>query len=210
MKKRLGNASSFLFYLLTFLFTKCTKSTTQLHLSQKISSDTAAAYEYLDEIQQPTDCKGKNYTIVSTGDGGGFASQFQIIAAQFLRVIAGHGYTVPVIIQGHFKGYTEGIECSHVKSDWTCLFLPVSTCQHEFLKSGTVVPHSVNTKYHVDSSMIPAQFAHKGLAWWWGIIQARLFRVEHTVEKYIREEMRHMKGMNAGRGFPFGAPVAGE
>ena len=182
----------------------------QLHLSQKISSETATAFEFLDSLLQPKlGCKGKEYIITDFGEGGGFASQFQMAATHWLRVTSGHNYTIPVLIRGHIRGYTSGTECQHVMNDYTCMFLPMSACQNEFLSSGVLVNEHKDTKETIDSSMVPSQFAHKGLAWWWGIIQARMFRLQPVVENYIKDELEHMKRMNSGRGFPFGSPIAG-
>lgn len=182
----------------------------QMHLSQKISSEAATAFEFLDSLLQPKlGCKGKEYIITDFGEGGGFASQFQMAATHWLRVSSGHNYTIPVLIRGHIRGYTSGKECQHVMNDYTCMFLPMSTCQHELLSTGILVNEHKHTKEMIDSSMVPSQFAHKGLAWWWGIIQARMFRLQPVVENYIKDELEHMKTMNSGRGFPFGSPIAG-
>ena len=141
--------------------------------------------------------------------GGGFASQFQVAGAHWLTVAAGLNYSLPVVIRGHIRGYTAGKECSHVKNDYTCLFLPMSSCQTELFSTGILIKAHKRTKDDVDESMVPPQFAHMGLAWWWGIVQARMFRMQPVVEDYIKSEIIYMKNMNGGRGFTFGSPIAG-
>mmetsp|Transcript_15132 Transcript_15132/g.14539 ORF Transcript_15132/g.14539 Transcript_15132/m.14539 type:complete len:432 (-) Transcript_15132:205-1500(-) len=185
----------------------------QLHLSQKVSFDTATAFEFLDRMQEPANCSGREYAIAHMGVGGGFASQFQMTAKNWWKKAAAYNYTIPVLARGHIRGYSEGKECHHVKGDLTCFFLPSSKCQEEMLISGKLLPEPTNLVHRIEPSampiLVPLQFVDKGLAWWWGVIQARMFRMQPTIENYIKEEIRLMKKMNGGRGFPFGAPVAG-
>lgn len=185
-------------------------SSAQMHLDQKISSDTAAAFDFLDNILQPkSGCRGKEYAVTEFGEGGGFASQFQMAATYWLKVSSGHNYSIPVLIHGHIRGYTSGKECQHAKNDYTCMFLPMSSCQDELLSTGILIKDHKHPKENIDISMVPDRFVHKGLAWWWGIVQARMFRLQPAVESYIKNELEHMKTMNSGRGFPFGSPIAG-
>jgi hypothetical protein len=204
---------SLVWTLFTILITCSShKTLAQLHMSQIVSYDSAAAFEFLDKMQNLANCSEREYAIAHVGIGGGFASQFQMAAKNWWKIAAAYNYTVPVLMRGHIRGYSEGKECHHVKKDLTCFFLPSSKCQEEFLLSGKLLPEP-NVVSRVEpsaiASLVPLQFADKGLAWWWGVIQARMFRMQPTVENYIREEIRLMKKMNGGRGFPFGSPVAG-
>ena len=112
-----------------------------------------------------------------------------------MKVAAGSNYTVPVLIRGHLKGYTDGKECAHVRQDWICLFLPMSAHQEELLQTGHRVEGIM--KPTVDMTVVPKEFRHRGLAWWWGAVQAYMFRLQPTIERYVHEELLHMN-----RSFP--------
>ena len=173
------------------------------HLHQfrtTISRDSTKAFGYISAFQDPSNCTGHVYAVVDSGFGGGFASQFQVAATEWLKVAAGYNYTVPVLIRGHLRGYSDGKECSHVHKDWTCLFLPMSSCQETLLLTGRRVDgppassssSSSTSKGHVDTWVVPAEFRQRGLAWWWGVVQAYMFRLQPNVERYIAEELAHM------------------
>lgn len=179
----------------------------------QIPPETELAFKFLDDFLQPTTgCHGKDYMVNQIGSGsdfnGGFASQFQMTAAIWLRMAAATNYTIPVIIKGPIVKYTTVPQCDHVKGDITCIFLPMSSCQDEYFSSGKIVPPSDGGVADIDISMVPIQFVHMGLTWWWGIIQSRMFRLQLPLQKYVSEEIAHMKIVNH-HGFPFGAPVAG-
>lgn len=178
-----------------------------------IPPETEEAFRFLDNFLQPKNgCHGKSYMINKIGTDsnfyGGFASQFQMTASHWLRMAAATNYTVPVIIQGSIIKYTTVPQCDHVKGDITCIFLPMSSCQDEYLTSGNVISASDGGKVDFDLSMVPEQFAHMGLTWWWGIIQARMFRLQPSVQTYVEEEIANMKSFTQ-QGFPFGSPTAG-
>lgn len=44
----------------------------------------------------------------------------------------------------------------------------------------------------------------RGLAFWWGVVQHKMFRFQPFVDWYVLEEARRM---NRGLGFPFGMSV---
>ena len=162
-----------------------------------ISRDSTAAFSYISAFQDPSNCTGHVYAVVDSGFGGGFASQFQVAATEWLKVAAGYNYTVPVLIRGHLRGYSDGKECNHVHKDWTCLFLPMSSCQETLLLTGRRLDGpptspSLTSKGHVDAWVVPAEFHTRGLAWWWGTVQAYMFRLQPNVERYIAEELAHM------------------
>ena len=172
-----------------------TSSTSRLHqFRTSISRDSANAFSYISAFQDPANCTGHAYTVVDSGFGGGFASQFQVAATEWLNAAAAYNYTLPVLIRGHLRGYSDGKECSHVHKDWTCLFLPMSSCQETLLLTGRRVdgPPSPPPKAHVDTWVVPLEFRHRGLAWWWGVVQAYMFRLQPNVERYISEELAHM------------------
>jgi hypothetical protein len=178
-----------------------------------VPPETELAFRFLDDFLHPTTgCHGKSYMVNEIGSGsdfnGGFASQFQMTAAVWLRMAAATNYTVPVIIRGPIAKYTTVPQCDHVKGDITCIFLPMSSCQDEYLSSGKILPPSDGGVADIDVSMVPAQFVHMGLTWWWGIIQTRMFRLQHPLQKHVEEEIARMKTVTH-HGFPFGTPVAG-
>lgn len=165
-----------------------------------------AGSAFIARFQDPNNCTGHEYSVVEAGFGGGFASQFQVVAAEWLKAAAGHNYSLPVLIRGHLRGYSDGKECSHVNKDWTCLFLPMSACQDTLLQHGRRVEWAPGTgKVVLDASIVPPEFRAKGLAWWWGTVQAYMFRLQPAVERYIHDELAHMN-----QSFPaLGSPVAG-
>ena len=165
-----------------------------------------AGAAFIARFQDPVNCTGHAYSVVEAGFGGGFASQFQVVAVEWLKAAVGHNYSVPVLIRGHLRGYSDGRECSHVAKDWTCLFLPMSACQETLLAHGRRVDWAPGTgKVAVDASVVPAEFRDRGLAWWWGTVQAYMFRLQPAVERYIHDELAHMN-----HSFPaLGSPVAG-
>lgn len=185
------------------------------------SSDQERAFEMLDRMQTPENCTGAKYTVVDMGCGGGFAAHFQLAASEWLKVTRHFDFKIPVLIIGHIRGYTYGKECENVNkgtiqnrlpiflgyfhrmSDWTCFFLPMSSCQETLLATGIRVPPGWHT---INESVVPTEFQHRGLSWWWGIIQARMFRLQPAVQEYITLQSKHM---DDGKGFPYGFPVAG-
>lgn len=169
----------------------------------KVSQNKKNAFDFIDAMQNPANCTGAEYAVVDMGCGGGFAAHFQLAAAEWLKVAGYFNYSKPVLIVGHIRGYSDGPECHSVNKDWTCFFLPMSACQSTLLSTGKRL--DLNYK-GIDESVIPMQFRHLGLAWWWGLVQARMFRFQPPVETHIFSESSKMDG---GKGFPFSYPVAG-
>lgn len=158
-------------------------------------------------MQQNSNCRGA-YTVVEIGDysyGGGFASQFQLAALYWVRTAAYQNYSLPVLIRGHIRSYSDGKECERVNHDWTCFFQPMSACQDELLNYGTKIssPMLHSSSY---SSLVPSRFNDMGLEWWWGAVQLYMFRLQPEVEYFVLHESSRM---SEGRGFPFGSLIAG-
>jgi hypothetical protein len=167
-----------------------------------------AASRFIERMQNPANCTGLEYVVVSMGCGGGFAAHFQLAASEWMRVAKAVNYSKPVLIVGHIRGYSDGPECEHANKDWTCFFEPMSSsaCQSELLRSGKQVGPRLEG-VRLDDSLLPADFSHVGFAWWWGFVQARMFRMRPEVEKLVLAEGARMDG---GRGFPLSntTPVA--
>jgi hypothetical protein len=157
-----------------------------------------SAFSLLNKVQNPANCSSPNvrYAVVRCGHKAGFASQYQLTAISWLKVLALLDYSVPVLIVGRLQGYTDGKDCDHVHNDWTCYFLPMSACQRELLASGSsrveVSAEQIRDMKIDESHLIPAAFREKGMAWWWGVVQAYMLRVQPNVQAYIREQMQWM------------------
>lgn len=160
------------------------------------------ALDFLNNLQNPTNCVNQTYAVVQMGIAGGFAAQFQLAGSEWTQALASLDFKVPVIIRGRMMGYSEGKECEHVKNDWTCFFYPVSKCQEEFLQSGK----EVAWKSMSLPDTTPKQYSHLGFAFWWGVLQYKMFHVQPYIEEHIKEES---KSKDFGRGFPFGLPTIG-
>lgn len=166
------------------------------------------AMQFLDRMQNPENCSGVEYVVVDMGCGGGFAAHFQLAGSEWMRTAKAINYSKPILIMGHIRGYSDGPECEYVNKDWTCFFQPMSnpTCQSEMLQTGKRVgANLVGVK--LDDSIMPSEFSHVGFAYWWGIIQSRMFRMQPNIEKIVLAEGAKM---DRSRGFPFHATaVAG-
>ena len=175
-----------------------------------LPNDLMTAFAWLNRVQNPTTCNGTTrFSVVKCGHKAGFASQFQMTAITWLKHMTLHEYSMPVLIVGHLVGYSEGKDCDHANNDWTCYFLPMSTCQQELLSTGRriEVNSDVIKDMNIDGSkLIPLPFRHQGMAWWWGVVQAYLFRPQPSVVAYIDSQMQVMAArVNSGGGFPFGS-----
>lgn len=178
--------------------------------SSDLPSDTKRAFDFLDKLLQPAGgCNGTRYSVAYIGFGGGFASQFQMAASNWIRAAAAFDYTIPVVVRGTIHGYTTTEECTHVKYSYSCVLLPMSSCEDEILAGGVFVesdPVRFNAEFNV--SLVPQEFASLGLNWWWGIVQSRMFRVQPSVEKHILQKIEYLKEID-GYGFQFNLPTAG-
>jgi hypothetical protein len=101
-----------------------------------VNKDLFEALGFLNNVLQPDNCVGLDYAVVRIGNGGGFASQFQLVGGEWMRAFAYLNYSKPVLIQGNIRGYSDGKQCDHVNHDWTCFFFELSSCQKELLKTG--------------------------------------------------------------------------
>lgn len=172
-------------------------------INHKKADEYDRAMLFLEKWLNPSNCSNQNYAIVEMGGGGGFASQFQMASADFLRAATYFNYSIPILILGHIRGYSDGHECDYVHQEWTCFFLPTSTCAKQLIDTGKPISWEFKV---IDDTVIPGDFKHMGLGWWWGVIQSRLFRLQPHVEMYIAKEALLM---NDGRGFPHDTSIAG-
>ena len=174
-----------------------------------LPNDLVNAIAWLNRVQNPTSCNGTRFSVVKCGHKAGFASQFQMTAITWLKHMALHDYSMPALIVGHLVGYSEGKDCDHANNDWTCYFLPMSTYQQELLSTGRRIEVSSDVIKDMNiepSRLIPPPFRHQGMAWWWGVVQAYLFRPQPSVEAYIDSQIKVMaRRANSGGGFPFGS-----
>jgi hypothetical protein len=162
------------------------------------------AESFIDSVLQPRNCTGLEFVSVYMGIGGGFAAQFQLAAAEWMRAFAAVNYSKPVIMRGKLIGYSDAPQCKHVDNEYTCYFHPMSACQQELIATGTSIDAP---QFHGGDEMAaPPQFRELGFVFWWGVVQHRLFRVNELVEAHILQEAQHMDG---GHGFPFSFPICG-
>ncbi len=166
---------------------------------QASHADYLAIHSFLDDMLTPPafaqNCSaaaGHEYVWSDMGCGGGFAAHFQLAAALWMRAAALTQYRMPVLIAGHIWKYSEGPECAHVKGDWTCFFLPMSGCEQELRQSGKQVQVDFNRLTRFDDSLLPEQFRHVGIAYWWGIVQERMFRMQPEVQTYVLAQAARM------------------
>ena len=168
------------------------------------------AMKFLDDIFNPHNCsteklKDLEYGVVDMGVGGGFAAHFQLAASDWMRALASSNFSKPILILGKIKGYSTVPACDAYNQEWTCYFKYLSRCQEEMIKIGRRVGiPTFNPKNGM--GLIPKQFEYLGMAWWWGVLQRRMFRLRDNILKSVlyegykfREEL----------GFPLAPPVGG-
>eukprot|EP01038_Epipyxis_sp_PR26KG_P005280 gene5280-7340_t len=146
---------------------------------------------------------GVNYIATDIGIRGGFAAQFQLAASELMFTLQASNFSIPITIVGKLTGYSDGHECDHVQQQYICYFKPVHKCHNELLKYGNRInaPRS-----NPNIPLIPPPFQSHGLAFWWGVIQYKMFQFQPIVEDYI---MNEAKMKDNGNGFPFGLSIAG-
>ena len=130
---------------------------------------------------------GSSYAAIHMHEWGGFAAQFQQAAAEWVRAAAFHNYSVPVLLTGKIRGYSDTSLCNHVNNEWSCYFQRLSPCHDHLISSGIKKDFKFKT---VDDSMVPQQFSHMGISWWWGVVQAFLFRLQPEVQAHIDSEAK--------------------
>eukprot|EP01031_Cornospumella_fuschlensis_P037167 gene37167-45110_t len=181
------------------------KNINELVRPRKIAPVLAKALSFIAKVQEPLNCTGP-YAVVEVGLPAGFAAQFQMASALFMRAFAALDYKVPVLIVGHLIGYSDGQECAWAGNQWTCFFHPTSTCHTALLAQKPemlVTPSSYKAR---DELTVPPEFAAQGLAFWWGAVQTHIFNVRGFVEDFFE---RRLEQMNDRRGFILGLPMAG-
>jgi hypothetical protein len=185
-----------------------------------------AALHFIDSIQNPHNCSTITEFIPSSmGDGGGFASKFQLGASEFMYRFACGKFQLPVHIHGHLGGYSGGKECAHAKHGWTCFFLPSSRCDTYL---NTALKHTVDSNKHKNNEttpakvlktlllptarqcykrphtteeLVPPRFQHLGMAFWWGAMQHYLFRLQPHAFRHIHRLASSTGIMHRSRSF---------
>lgn len=157
---------------------------------------------FINAVQQPDDCTGKEYLVMDIGIHGGFAAQFQLAAKEWMHLFAAYNYSVPVLIQGRIIGYSDNKVCDSVDHAWTCYFQPMSECEETLRKTGKQIAGNKPRRH----SPVPDQFEKYGYAFWWGAVQYKMFQLQPMVVEHIHAQA---SVMNRGFGFPFGLPLAG-
>jgi hypothetical protein len=160
------------------------------------------AIAFINNVQQPDNCTGLEYLVMDIGIHGGFAAQFQLAAKEWMHMFAAYNYSVPVLIQGRIIGYSDHSACDHTKHEWTCYFQPMSECEETIRKTGKQLAFSRPRRW----SPVPDQFEKYGYAFWWGVVQYKMFQLQPVVAEHIHALAALM---NHGNGFPFGLPLAG-
>lgn len=205
MKSFFNKIALIIFLSLLFVDVHCIHFRFLNLVSNPDQEHTQEAFRFLDAMLSPKNCSNIEYAVVEMGCGGGFAAHFQLAASKWILAASSLNYSIPVLIQGKINGYSEGKECSHVDNQWTCFFMPLSTCESEILRTGRKV--DFNPKSNVfDDSLVPSAFSSHGFVFWWGVIQAKMYQLRPFVLEHIKEQSRIMDN---GRGFPFGHPIAG-
>ncbi|KAJ1411988.1 hypothetical protein B484DRAFT_455497 [Ochromonadaceae sp. CCMP2298] len=191
-------------FLIALLLLQCL-ARGQAHLFQKHDHRLSSALRFIDSVQQPKNCTGHEYALVSMGINGGFAAQFQLTAREWMVAFSALNFSVPVLIDGRLIGYSDSKACDHAKHEWTCYFQPMSSqlCQQQLLATGRRV-RTDNLPWK--PSPVPPQFEQLGLAFWWGAVQHKMFRLQPVAEEFV---LLRAQQMNGGGGFPFGLPIAG-
>ena len=160
------------------------------------------AMAFINAVQQPENCTGLDYLVVEMGINGGFAAQFQFAGKEWMHLFAAHNFSVPVLIQGRIIGYSDNKACDDVKRQWTCYFKPMSECEEVMRKTGRQITSDKPRRF----SPVPTPFAKHGEAFWWGVVQFKMFQLQHVVIEHIHAQSTLM---NRKIGFPFGLPLAG-
>lgn len=160
------------------------------------------AINFINAVQQPENCTGLEYIAIDIGINGGFAAQFQLAGKEWMHMFAAHNFSVPVLIQGKIIGYSDNKVCDHVQRQWLCYFQPMSECETVLRKTGKQIWLNLPRRH----SPVPDQFAKYGEAFWWGVVQFKMFQLQPIVVEHIHAQAALM---NNRTGFPFGLPLAG-
>lgn len=184
----------------------------QMHLLNTTRSQQLfAALKYIENIQNlPACATAEEYYLLGFG-GGGFCSQFQSLSSQFMYGLRIGDFHHPVLLGGHFRGYSENEFCHSYGSDWLCYFQPPSTCQNELKSKGRQLPTPSNVRPPQLSQAVPEQFRALGTSFWWGAVQFFLFQPRPFIDAYL--DTTAMQSFHSSNGmlkvFPSHVPVAG-
>ena len=138
----------------------------------------------------------KKIQYISLGRGGGFASQFELVAASFVDAVANDTIA---LLYGHYQMYTISEKCAiwsirrsnELQDASTCFFLPVTNASHQR-----------PTQAHVAATSLPDINGNARLpqglpvevtpAIWWGIVQTYMFRLNPRMDRRVQEISTHM------------------
>lgn len=143
---------------------------------------------------------GQEYGKIKIGIYAGFAAQFQMAAAEWMRALAAVNFSMPILIEGEITGYSNNPSCAADNYQFTCYFYPVSDYHHQLLQEGKEVPVKIGGFDPSLISYIPPRFQEYGASYWWAAIQYYLFRLKPAVMRHVLaqgQKMRH------GLGFPY-------
>lgn len=130
--------------------------------------------------------------------GGGFCSQFQSLASNFMHALKVGGFSEAVLIEGQITGYSVAPECEPVGNEWTCYFEQPTPCAKALLAAGK--------RHHTPSSLqpyskfpetltlhtVPPPFQAIGEAFWWGAVQFYIFNHQQPLlRNYLRDVAWH-------------------
>jgi hypothetical protein len=183
-------------------------TTRSVHLSQ--------ALQFIESVQSPPNCNVKQYFALEFF-GGGFCSQFQSLSSQFLHGLRVGDFHYPVLLGGHFRGYSENKFCDTYNGGWTCYFQQPSLCHKELSSKGRHLTLPANMRANnrnppkLSEAVIPEQFRPLGAAFWWGVVQFYLFQPRPFVDAYLHTTaLQSFRSSNGNlKVFPSHVPVAG-
>lgn len=175
------------------------------------------AVKFLDETMQ--NLPSSSSTIAAGGDcnikgnspvfstnfyGDGFCSQFQSLSKNFMYGLSYTNFSVPIIPQGAFVGYSFSDSCAFAAQSYHCYFSHLSPCQQQW----ETIPNKIVPLTPVDYrtadyglNMIPVSFRPLGEAFWWGFVQFYVFAhmYRSILEEYIqRDALNDLRGLGAG------------
>lgn len=175
------------------------------------------AVKFLDETMRKLPSSGSSHTAggdCAIGDesqvfstdfyGDGFCSQFQSLSKNFMYGLHYTNYSVPIIPQGAFVGYSFSDSCAFAGQSYHCYFSHLSPCQQQWETTpNKIVPFTPVDYRTADygSNMIPVPFRPLGEAFWWGFMQFYVFAhmYRSILEDYIqRDALNDLRGLGAG------------
>lgn len=189
----------------------------QMHLPNNTRTQALlTALTFIETLQSPNCNTVKDYYALEFF-GGGFCSQFQSLSSQFMHGLRIGGFHHPVLIGGHFRGYSENKFCdASDRGGWLCYFNPPSVCQKE-LNSKRKLPLPMSMRANnknppkLSEAVIPEQFRSLGTSFWWGVMQFYLFQPRPFIDVYLQTTaMQSFRNNNGNmKIFPSNIPIAG-